>query len=221
MIACALGCVTRDGHPVPAAAGYQLCDRCTQRLRDTLTDIVDRWHRIVPVNALLPTTPTTARRAPGFASTPPGNVHLMAMRDPRSHAVQPGDIRSPLEVLHWWADYVREQRGIRHPERATVDTESSTLSFHFDWITREFPADHLVSLGYELGAVRAQLHAVTDDPPPPVVGQCTAIVDDHRCRAPLSLPRGGTMIRCPACHAHYDGLKLVRLYQENHEDSSA
>lgn len=215
---CALGCATRDGHPVPAATGYRVCDRCSRRMRDTLTDIADRWQRIVPVSALLLTTPKTGRRAPGFASSPPGNVHLMAMRDPRTHARDQGDIRSPLETLHWWADFVREQRGIHHPERATVDTESATLSFHWDWITREFEPDHLVSLAYELAAVRGQLHAVTDDPPPPIVGYCTAVVDGRRCAAPLSLPRGGTVIRCPACSASYDGVQLIRLYQE---DSSA
>jgi hypothetical protein len=216
---CALGCTTRDGHPVAAPTGYRLCDRCSLRMRDTFADIVDRWCRIVPTTALLLTSPTTGRRAPGFASTPPGNVHLMAMRDPRTRAAEQGDIRSPLEVTHWWASFVRDQRGIRAPEFATVTTEISTLSFHWDWITREFEADHLVGLAYELGAVRAQLHVVTDDPPPPTVGYCTAIVDGRRCAAPLSLPpRGGTMIRCPACPASYDGVKLIRLYQE---DSSA
>lgn len=219
MIACALGCVTRDGHPVPAPDGYQLCDRCALRLRDTLADIADRWQRIVPVSALLLTTPTTGRRPPGFHSTPPGNVHVMAMRDPRTRAAQPGDIRSPLEVLHWWASFVREQRGIRAPGSATVATESATLSFHWDWITREFAADHLASLAYELGAVRAQLHVVTDDPPPPIVGRCTAVVDGARCATRLSLPRGGTMIRCPACGARYDGVQLIRLYQEDHEEA--
>lgn len=195
--------------------GYQLCDRCTRRLRDMLSDIADRWQRIVPTSALLPTTPTTGRRAPGFESAPPGNVHLMAMRDPRTRAREQGDIRSPLEVVHWWASFVRDQRGIRPPVSATVTTEVSTLSFHWDWITREFEADYLVTFAYELGAVRAQLHAVTDDPPPPTVGYCTAIVDGARCGAPLSLPRERTMIRCPACPASYDGAKLVRLYQED------
>lgn len=180
-----------------------------------LSDIAERWQRIVPTAALLLSTPTTGRRAPGFASTPPGNVHLMAMRDPRTHARDQGDIRSPLEVAHWWASFVREQRGIRAPEFATVTTEISTLSFHWDWITREFEPGHLVSFAYEFGAVRGQLHVVTDDPPPPTVGRCTAIVDGARCAAPLSLPRGGTMIRCPACSASYDGVQLIRLYQED------
>lgn len=215
MTACALGCTTRDGHPYPAPSGFQCCDRCVTRLRDTLHEIVERWRRIVPDSALLPAgNGLVDRRAPGFESTAPGNVHVMALRDVRTHATEPGDLRSPLEVAYAWASRVRSWRLITPARYATVDSEIVTLLFHLDWIVREFQPGTLAQFAQELTDVRAQLRAVTDEPAPPVVGHCTAIVDQRRCGAPLRLPTGGTSIRCPGCRARYDGLDLVRLYQE-------
>lgn len=215
MSACVLGCTTRDGHPYPAPDGYLACDRCVTRLRDDLREITDRWRRIVPAAALLPAPVGYERRPPGYHSAPPGSVHLMALRDRRSHAVDPGDIRSPLEVLHWWATYVRTQRHLTAPAVATVDTEAASLGFHLDWLTRECAA--LPTFARELADVRAQLRAVTDDPPPPVVGLCTATADDGaRCATPLRLPASGcSVLRCSQCGAVYDGLDMIRFYRAN------
>ncbi|HEX5119822.1 MAG TPA: hypothetical protein VFW65_31945 [Pseudonocardiaceae bacterium] len=215
MTACILGCASRDGHPYPAPEGYLACDRCITRLRESLTEITERWRRIVPAHALLPPPAGHERRPPGYHSTPPGSVHVMALRDRRSHAVDRGDVRSPLEVLHWWASYIRRERQVSGPPVATVDTEAGTVGFHLDWLARECVA--LPTLAAELADVRAQLRAVTDDPPPPVIGRCTATAEDGaRCYTPLRLPtHGGPVIRCPTCRAEYDGVELVGLYREN------
>jgi LSD1 subclass zinc finger protein len=190
-------------------------------LRDTLHEIVERWRRIVPDSALLPAgTGLAERRTPGFASTPPGNLHVMALRDVRTTATAPGDLRSPLEVTYAWASGVRSWRLIAPTTSATVDTEVVTLLFHLDWIVREFPSETLAQFAQELTDVRAQLRAVTDERAPPVVGHCTATVDERRCGAPLRLPEGGTSIRCPMCGAQYDGYKLVRLHQAQEEEST-
>lgn len=211
---CALGCRTRDGYPYRAPEGYQVCDRCVTRLRDTLDEITERWRRIVPTRALLPVPQgLDQRRTVGYASTPPGNMHVMAMRDARTTAVDPGDVRSPLEVLHTWASAVRQWRAITAPRTATVDSEAGTLKFHLDFIVRHFPSPSLVLFAGELHEVCVQLRDVTDERRPPVVGHCTATVDGETCTAPLRLPEGGMVIRCPGCGAVYEGPALVRLYQ--------
>lgn len=218
MIACALGCTTRDGHPYPAPEGYLVCDRCVATLRVTLVDIAARWLCLLPTEALLPVPQGYQRRAPGYESTPPGRVHIMVLRDVRSRAVEPGDVRSPLEVTHAWASWVRQQRGLSRPDLATVGTETATLAFHLDWIVRDTDADTVIALACELFAVRDQLRAVTeldeDEPRRAVVGYCTAVSDGERCGAPLRLPHdGGSMIRCPRCDARYDGVELIDLDQ--------
>lgn len=215
MSACALGCVTRDGHPFPAPDGYACCDRCMTRLRTTVTEIAERWTRIVPTQVLLPGRRGIEQRHIGYESTPPGSIHVMALRDVRTTATEPGDLRSPLEVLHAWAGIVRRRRRMTVPESATVDSEAVTLSFHLDWIVREFEPDTLALFDLELSEVRAQLCAVTrdadDEPPSAVVGYCTATVDEVRCRTPLRLPKAGSTIRCSRCDARYDGMKLIQV----------
>jgi hypothetical protein len=184
------------------------------RLRDTLREIGERWWRIVPTTALLPAAHgIRERHHAGYESMAPGNVHVMAMRDGRTTAAVPGDLRSPLEVTFAWASRIRSWRLITPNRTATVDSEVTTLLYHLDWIVREFPAETLAMFAAELADVRAQLRAVTDEPPPPVVGHCDATVDQVPCGAPLRLPAGGTSLRCPRCRARYDGVELVRIHQ--------
>lgn len=220
MSACVLGCRTRNNYGIPAPEGYLCCDRCVTRLRDTLTEIVDRWHRIIPTVALLPATVPAARHTQGFESSPPGSVHLMALRDVRTRGSAPGDLRSPLEVLHGWACMVRDWRGVTRPDTATVDTEARTLTWHLDWLVREADPGALVALAGELAVVRAQLRTVTDEPAPPIVGHCTGILEsDVVCGAPLRLPAGGLSLRCGGCGARYDGPAMVRLYVSGEADT--
>lgn len=220
---CALGCTTRDGAPFPAPEGYQLCDRCILRVRDTMTDIVSRYTALLSLWASLPARESADRSMAGFRSTPPGDVHLMALRDPRTVAIEPGDLRSAIEVLHAWARIVRGHRGIVAPrEPITVDSESATLLFHGDWIYREWSPEVIRQYVGELAETRAQLLAVTrTDDPPRVVGRCTSRVDGQRCAATLYLPERGSIIRCGRCRANYDGAELITLALQVNEEAGA
>lgn len=210
---CALGCTTRDGDPFPAPHGYQICDRCILRVREMITDIVSRYTALLSLWASLPARDTAERSMSGFRSTPPGDVHLMALRDPRTVAIEPGDLRSAIEVLHAWARIVRGHRGIAAPaEPVTIDSESATLLFHGDWIYREWTPEWIRHYVTELTETRGQLLAVTrTDEPPRVVGRCTRLVDGERCKATLYLPEHGSIIRCGRCPAVYDAAKLITL----------
>ncbi len=219
-VACALGCTTRDGAPFPAPAGYQLCDRCDTRLRDMIGEIVDRYQLLLDLPADLPATPPAQRRMPGYRSTPPGDVHIMALRDVRTVAVEPGDPRSALEVLHGWATIVRRWQGsisAGNSGAVTVETEAASLLFHWDALIRDGQPHVLAQLATELAEVRGQLRAVTDDESPrAVIGYCTRdLTDTHNreyvCATPLRLPASGTTIRCGDCRATYDGDALISL----------
>lgn len=217
---CALGCTTRDGDPFPAPEGYQICDRCVLRVRETINDIVTRYTAVLSLWASLPAAEATDRAAPGFHSSPPGDIHMMALRDPRTVAIEPGDLRSAIEVLHAWARILRGHRGLSAPaEPITVDSESATLLFHADWIYREWRPAVIRNYVTELSETRGQLLAVTRiDDPPRIVGRCTNRVDGQRCNTTLYVPRHGAMIRCGRCPATYDGAKLITLALQVHEE---
>lgn len=196
----------------PADPGYRTCGPCLDRLRTHLADIRDRYHQL---NARPGAgAQTGGRGAPGFRSTPPANLHVIAMRDPRSsveakvwvggdgrvhaeHTRAPASIRTVLETE---AVNVAELRGMALPT-GDVAALARWLDRQLDWITRE---ELVVGFAHTIRGLRTQLMSVTGDPRI-WVARCPNVLDLGEqvavCDANLYYPQGGDTIMCgnPGC----------------------
>lgn len=153
------------------------------------------------------------RRAPGFASTPPANLHIVAMRDRRSHAHPVVDVwheasdpdhrrphyedeHAPRPValaLSGLADVVWDDLGYHGPREATDDVArlSGWLHAHLEHLTGRDDADETMR---DLLDLHDQLRPAAGDPKPRPIGACTGWVpvpetgEKVECREPLYLP---------------------------------
>lgn len=165
------------------------------------------------------------RRGPGFHSKPPLNLHVAALRDPRTLPEVLGDPHNALALLHAWANFTRRERGQELPRRCTLAAETQYLLANLDYITRQPWITELVA---QLRVVQAQLRAATGEPNPRPVSYCIApIKDEHGtfidwCNHPLFPPREGEMnIRCSGCAATYDPMEQIKLRIANEQDPAA
>jgi hypothetical protein len=168
---------------------------------------------IMDPDVLLYRETSGARAAKGFRSTPPANVHVMSLRDVRTKWLEPGDPHSALNVAWWYAAQVRDQRGLRTPSGpVTVDTETSTLLFHWDWIMRRA---WVVNFARDMREVARQLrHAIPgSEPAPKPVGTCTHTTTELVvCRHALYLPKTGRTITCQGCGHTYNPADMIALH---------
>lgn len=216
---CVLGCRSHSGHPYPADNGYLTCDPCSGRLRAIVGELPALYAAIMDPEVLLYRETTGARAAKGFRSAPPANVHLMSLRDVRTKWIQPGDPHSALNVAWWYATQVRDQRDLRTPTgQPTVESETGTLLFHWDWLMRQ---PWVVDLAQDMREVTGQLRRAIpgSDPAPKRVGTCTQPLDTtdpagkrHLCGQALYLPKTGATITCSTCRHTYQGPDLIALH---------
>lgn len=216
---CSLGCKTRDGHPIRTHDGYSVCDRCAERLRQTVGDIVEFY--AVVGTAQLPTLETLAAHdvhvrvmRPALGPQSPASDHIITFRDSRTVSWEPSDPHYPLAILTGWATYVREERHQTPPASATLTSESNTLLFNWDWLCR-IESDLMAEFARELREVRNQLGRVVGEEGPKSVGLCIEIIKTDEgprdCDTPLYSPKTGRVIQCRNCKREYEGVDLVRL----------
>lgn len=218
---CSLGCKTRDGHPIRTHDGYTVCDRCAERLRQKVTDIVEIYAVVGTANLgtletfAVPNEHVRVMR-PAFGPESPASDHLIALRDTRTVSWEASDPHSPLAILSAWAAHVREERHQAAPSSPTVTSEANTLLFNWDWLCR-IDSDLMTEFARELREVRDQLAPVIGEQRPKSIGRCIELIDtgegrqycDTRLYGPRT--RTGTAIQCRQCGRVYDGVDLVRL----------
>lgn len=196
-----------------ATQGYRTCIPCCDALRDTLTEITTRHTRLCSITALLPGSGDDGRKPGGYASQSPARDRVIAMLDPRTVAVEPGDPHSVLAILTSWANLLRDHTNQTPPTQPpTVRSEASVLDAWMDYLTRQ---DWIDECAHELTAVRDQLRSATGEPNPKPVGHCINTLDEgattRECGAALFAPTSGTALQCQQCGRSYDGLDLVKL----------
>lgn len=211
-----------------ALGRYRVCQRCTETFLDHLDEVRERYPQ-------LDANPgkggdDSGRGMPGFRSTAPGSVHVMAMRDSRSkdHAVSAdaeceeknpplavyGDLRDMCERI------VAEREFHRTDHLATVDECCRFLGAQADWLARS-------ELGYafmdRVSRLRDQLRRATGVKRPRPIGKCIEYVDDENmCLAPIYMPeteprgddesvRDMPPVQCRKCGSLYDGRRLIIL----------
>lgn len=202
-----------------ARPGGQTDWDCHERLIEQLGEVAERFLRLSarPGNSGEP-----GRRAPGFGSRPPLNMHIAALRDPRTAPAELGDPHAPLNFLITWSNWIRTERRqdrVRYDE-PTNDAwiavyEHNYLVNAMDWMTRQF---WVTTFATQLRIVLGQLRAAGLEPNPRPLGQCTTRNDDDIvCGNPLWPPNEGGVwdLRCQKCGTEYKPLDQLRLKIEN------
>lgn len=189
-----------------AMSGSQVDYDCHLRMEDLLVELVKRYARLT---AMPGGGQAQGRRSPGFRSTPPVNLHNVALRDPRTAPTELGEIHSPLNFLLSWGRWMRRERRqtpAHYPEAATdleiADLEATYLFASLDWVGRQA---WVTRFHDQLRVCVSQVRAATGEPNPRPVGTCT-------CGHPLFPPREGEInIRCGNCAKLYEPLDQIRL----------
>lgn len=178
-----------------------------------------------------------------FGSRPPGDLHIMSLRDPRSRATGRGpddhEPAPPLAVVTaLWALIGRVDRADldghleRRPDK-TVTAMCGWLYARREWLAHQPWIDQLHTA---LRQLHNQLRGAWGDPAMKPVGTCRQLVDDHgtlqsdgpwRCAWPLYLPEQPPRamdepvqlpsLRCASCGWTYHGPELVRLGREREQ----
>lgn len=180
----------------------------------------------------------------GFESSPPANLHVLALRDARTRARGGGaddDLRapnSPLSVLRWSASMLGRQcpRGVD-----PADVQAMAAWMHL-WLDELAGVELIGDVHAELRRVQVVLrHAQPGgDGGPRPVGHCWVLVDEHGredeqgaylCAEPLYAPPGPPRapdepvtlpaLSCGACGHHYTGMALMQLGRMIQEQGAA
>lgn len=190
--------------------GGVTCWSCHERLGDVLREIVKRYHAL---DATPGVAASTERRAPGFRSIPPLNLHVVALADPRTRVVEKGDPACAQRVYSEWANRIRRERRQR-TIRQIIDLDRDYLTNSMDWITRQ---SWVSEFAEEIERVCAQLRSATGDPNPKPVGWCIELIEVEGavkyCGHPLFPPRqrGAQALECAGCGTTYDLLRQARM----------
>lgn len=212
-----------------ADPGYRSCSSCLDRLREQLREIGARWTALDPRPGA---SGDGGRGAPGFGSTPPANVTVLAVRDWRSSReartwrgadgrLHREHERPPLSVegeLYTLVHHVQQARGLTAPPTALRAPDLVRwLDGQLDWVTRQ---DGVVGFARVVRELVAQLRPLTGEPGARRIGSCPNTVDEgestRECGAPLFAPLRGDTISCRACGRHWERdawLQLGRTLQ--------
>ena len=202
--------------------GGVTCWQCFDNVALSISEIARRYIR-------LDASPSRAgdpgRRAPGFGSRPPLNIHIAALRDPRTLPDQLGEPHNAHAMLASWANYVRHDRFQDYVRNESLASATNYLLVSLDYITRQ---KWVVELAAQVRVVLSQLRSATGEPNPKPVGWCIepqfsadATFEDW-CNHPLFPPREGEVnIRCGGCGAVYDPLRQIKLRIQNERDPGA
>lgn len=222
--ACALCRPPKEGRPWRKADdGYRTCSSCLDRLRENLTDVADRYAQLDPTPGA---TGDSGPRPPGFTSSPPLNVHVVCLRDPRSSEtakiwvggdgrVHFEDERPPLSVfavLDTAAWTIADERGYTDGhQQTTVAGLCDWLDRQLDWLTR----DDLVSeVNTAIRRLAAQLRAATGERRV-YIGNCSTVIDEGEhtrvCGMRLYAPLKGDTVECFGCGSEWDRDEWLRL----------
>ena len=201
--ACATCPPPRRGAWTQSDSKFATCTGCSSRMREHISEVGERYLKLDARPGAY--ADARGRRPPGFASRPPANLGVIAVRDPRSSADSrvwlardgrvhreeerpPRSVHSVLSTLCW---SVAEARDIPGPDdRDDVHALLRYLDRLVDQhITRD--AELAVEVDAELRSLVGMLRPMTGDRRVQI-GQCPQMVEGEsglqRCPAKIPSP---------------------------------
>lgn len=189
-------CAATHRGPLPETTpGAQLCLAHIRTGREHIDYLATNWHRLA--DTTLGSRDGTGRC--GRNSTPPLNLHILAIIDPRS---TPRDGVPPIAGnIHYWATLIAEDRELESLSLWDTPGKLARLATHWTWATgQQFAADMLTEL-------RRSAHALATlfgEGPPAAIATCQAPHPDPQvddiCGGPLRHDRWlGMQVRCANC----------------------
>lgn len=190
----------------PARDGGLTCWQCIDSISDLVVEIWDGYLRLDPQPG---NQGQQVRRAPGFRSQAPGDVHVMALRDRRTRPRFLGEPHAASALLPDWANVVRDARGQAEAQGEALADAGMYLCNSMDWMTRQPWIEEFVR---EAKIVRGQIRRANGEPSPRPQASCpTPLAEDEGlCGGPLFAPREGERITvCPRCGTEFDLVQIL------------
>lgn len=185
------------------------CPDCQARLTRKLNEI-EAYLAIVSV---MPVRGEPGRHAPGFASTPPLRLDVVAMFDPRTGINGDGPDDELDEVPNVWADLFGWATVLidEKPEYLVmpqyVRNVPPLLRTRLGWIATRPWVD---AFALDIARVHGALRRACKDAPPAAAGPCLRAGCGGKVYRRSDDPQD-PRLRCASCQTTYDGLDLVRI----------
>lgn len=194
--------------------GAQTCAACRQHLTRQLSEI-ETYLGIV--TAVPSRTADFGPHRPGFASSPPARLDVIAMLDPRTelNGFGPDDVLDEVpnigeDLAGWWRVVQGEQdyhlvgggHGMLVTASVAVDLRTS-----IGWICRQSWVD---GFALDIARVHGALARACGDAPAKSFGKCIRAACEGWVYRRSDDPTDGRL-RCARCSTTYSGLDLVKL----------
>jgi hypothetical protein len=194
--------------------GAQTCSACREHLTRQLGEI-ESYLSIV--SAAPSRSGDFGPHRPGFSSSPPARLDVIAMLDPRTelNGFGPDDVLDELpnigeDLAGWWKVMVEE-----HEYRAIVGGTGMLITpaiprelrGEIGWICRQPWVDEFAA---DIGRVHGALARACGDQPAKSLGVCLDAACGGQVFRRSDDPRDGRL-QCRTCRTTYSGLDLVKL----------
>lgn len=197
--------------------GAQTCAACREHLTRQLGEI-ESYLSIV--TAVPSRSGDFGPHRPGFASTPPLRLDVVAMLDPRTelNGFGPDDVLDEVPNIGYdlegWLRVVWEEKKPDWSEIqrlspiGALDRYAVLLRSHIGWICRQ---PWVEGFALDVARVHGALARACGDQPAKPFARCPAVVDGAVCGGPVVMHADGEGSQCRTCRASWRRDQLLEL----------
>lgn len=198
-----------------AEPGAQTCGACREHLTRQLGEIESYLSIVTPIPSR---SGGFGPHRPGFASTPPLRLDVVAMLDPRTelNGFGPDDVLDEVpnigeDLGGWWRVVCQERDEFSLPPNVlTQDAKliTTALRTSIGWICRQAWADGFAA---DIARVHGALARACGDTPAKPFARCPAVVAGAVCGGPVVMHADGAGSQCLTCRASWRRDQLLDL----------